>query len=219
MAPMNAQAEAWLEMDVRLRLGSLDLNLDFQARRPAVAIVGPSGSGKSTLLRILAGLEPRATGSVRFRGESWQDNGGVEVPPWNRRVGWVPQDNLLFPHLTVRENLAFSDPPPADVGAIAEDLGVTGLLDRRSRKLSGGERQRVALGRALLARPRLLLLDEAFSALDRSRRGEVQNRLQEWTSTHDVRLILVSHDEKDVEALCPERWELSHGRLVRLTPG
>jgi len=208
-----------MEVAVRLRLGPLDLDLDFQARQPAVAIVGPSGSGKSTLLRILAGLEPRATGSVRFREETWQDNGGVQVPPWDRRVGWVPQDNLLFSHLTVRENLAFSGPAAADVGAIAEDLGVTELLDRRSRKLSGGERQRVAMGRALLARPRLLLLDEAFSALDRSRRGEVQGRLQEWTRAHDVRLILVSHDEKDVEALCPERWELSGGRLTRLTPG
>jgi molybdate transport system ATP-binding protein len=214
---MNGTRSPWLLGAARLELGGLSLDAEFRFSDPRVAVVGPSGSGKSTLLRIVAGLESRAIGELEVDGERWLNGGGPSIPPWHRRVGWVPQHDQLFPHLTVRENLAFSSPAPPAVEEMAKDLGLAGLLERRPRKLSGGERQRVALGRALLSRPRVLLLDEPFSALDRSGRAEVVGRLSAWLDTHDVRLVLVSHDERDVEALCPERWELSGGTMTRLT--
>ena len=207
----------WLTCSTRLQLGGLDLAADFQFAEGRAAIVGPSGAGKSTLLRVIAGLEARASGSLVVDGAAWLNGGGPSIPPWERGVGWVPQHDQLFPHLTVRENLAFSTPGSTAVEEMAADLGLVGLMDRRPRKLSGGERQRVALGRALLSRPRVLLLDEPFSALDRSGRLDVVARLSAWMDTHDVRLVLVSHDERDVEALCPERWELSAGSMTCLT--
>jgi molybdate transport system ATP-binding protein len=212
-------AGGWtLNLTAELHLGPLFLKLELQAREGALAVTGPSGSGKTTLLRILAGLEPRARGRVEVAGEVWQDSStGRFLPPWERGVGWVPQDDLLFPHLSVRENLAFGGGTRSEVTDMARALGVLDLLDRRPRRLSGGERQRVALGRALLSRPRLLLLDEPFSALDRARRASVQATVLDWTARNRVPLLLVSHDDRDVASLARELWELSRGELIRLS--
>ena len=141
---------------------------------------------------------------------------GFFLEPWERRVGWVPQDDLLFPHLTVRQNLAFAGANTGDVEETAEMISVQPLLERRPRNLSGGERQRVALGRALLARPELLLLDEPFSALDRPLRLDLVRRVQELAERAGIVLVLVSHDEGDAAALAEERWLLVDGQLTRL---
>lgn len=205
-----------LEVAVEVPLGSRVLRLALESRHPALAIVGPSGAGKSTLLRTVAGLEPRARGFVRVDGAVWQDAGaGIRVPAWERRVGWVPQDALLFPHLSVRENLAYAGAERGDVEAVAALLQVDGLLDRRPRRLSGGERQRVALGRALLSRPRLLLLDEPFSALDRPLRSQLTSSVAALARERGLPLLLVSHDEADAAALAGERWHLADGVLAR----
>lgn len=211
--------DAWqgLRMAVRVPLEAhpLDVTLDTSAR--AVAIVGPSGAGKSTLLRVLAGLERRARGEVVVDGETWlHPTQGVLVPPWERRVGWVPQELLLFPHLSVRENLGYAGVEAADVEATAKLLQVGHLLDRRPRRLSGGERQRVALGRALLSKPRLLLLDEPFSALDRSLRDQLSGTVKRLAEERGVPLVLVSHDEADTKVLAEERWHLRDGALEPL---
>jgi molybdate transport system ATP-binding protein len=203
-----------LDVDVRLRLGSLSLAVAWQTRARTVALTGPSGSGKSTILRILAGLEQRAVGRVRFDGTTWQD-AGVRVPPHDRRVGWVPQDGCLFPHLSVRGNLAYAGAPDADVRALADRLGIGALLDRRPRNLSGGERQRVALGRALLSRPRLLLLDEPFAALDDDLRARLADDLASIGRERSLPVVVVSHHAADVEALAEERWTIADGALVR----
>jgi molybdate transport system ATP-binding protein len=193
----------------------LDVHLLTNAR--SLAVVGPSGAGKSSLLRILAGVERSVPGLVRFAGEIWSETStGTFLPPWGRRVGWVPQDNLLFPHLSVRENLAFAGASPEEVAAVARDLGAADLLGRRPGRLSGGERQRVALGRALLSRPRLLLLDEPFSALDRPLRKEVAGVVDAFSRRSGAPLVLVSHDEEDVGALVEERWILTEGSLSPL---
>ena len=197
-----AEGAPWIELHLKISLGTLALEADLVSKRHAVAVVGPSGSGKSTLLRVLAGVERGASGVFR--------------PPWARGVGWVPQDALLFPHLNVSENLAYSGAPRTRVQEMARLLSVDALLDRRPRRLSGGEQQRVALGRALLSEPGLLLLDEPFSALDRPLRAQVAERVRTFCSEREVPVLLVSHDERDAQALAEEQWLVEDGRLQRL---
>ncbi len=209
-----------LEASVRLPLDAVELDVSIDTMSTAVAIVGPSGAGKSTLLRILAGVERRAEGTVRFRGETWQDSEkGVWMPPWRRGVGWVPQDELLFPHLSVSENLGYAGASETAIDEMARLLSVDHLSSRRPRYLSGGERQRVALGRALLASPRLLLLDEPFSALDRVLRREVVEKVSSLARDRSIPLVLVSHDETDAELMADERWILSGGVLRKEEAG
>jgi len=131
-------------------------------------------------------------------------------------VGWVPQEYLLFPHLSVLDNLTFAGAAAEEAIRVGGLLMVSHLVDRKPRGLSGGEQQRVALGRALLANPRILLLDEPFSALDRPLRNHVAAQLRDFVRETDTLLVLVSHDEADAVALAQEHWLLSHGRLERV---
>ena len=212
---MSAEA-ASLHARIRLPLDAFELDVEWSPSSATVAIVGPSGSGKTSLLRVLAGLEPAAQGTVRVNGEVWLDtDAGVSVPAWERRVGWVPQEALLFPHLSVRENLAYTGPDPSNVADVSEVLSLSELLDRRPRFLSGGERQRVALGRALLSNPKLLLLDEPFSALDRPLRLEIATTVRDYARKHGTPLVLVSHDEGDAELMADQSWTLAAGRLTK----
>ncbi|MSQ00869.1 MAG: ATP-binding cassette domain-containing protein [Myxococcales bacterium] len=203
-------AEPWLEVALRVPLGTLALEVDLSTSAAAVGVVGPSGGGKTTLLRALAGVERRASGTVRALGVMWQGP-GVFLAPWKRRVGWVPQDAALFPHLDVRENLAYAQRERLD--EIARLLGLAALLTRAPRNLSGGERQRVALGRALLSRPSLLLLDEPFAALDRPLRARLARDVAAWCADRRIPTLLVTHDERDLEAFSAERWEITDGRV------
>ena len=205
------------EVDINLPVGAGEQEIRLESDALSVAVFGPSGGGKSTFLRTLAGVERRSSGTVRFGGEVWLDSKkGIFIPPWERRVGWVPQDYLLFPHLRVRDNLGYGGGSPQEVREVAELLFVDHLLDRRPRRLSGGEQQRVALGRALLSRPKILLLDEPFSALDRPLRNRVGSQLGAYMEKRKIPLVLVSHDEADAAALAQEHWMLSQGRLVRI---
>jgi molybdate transport system ATP-binding protein len=201
--------EPWLCADLHAPMGRGRLVARLEVRAPVLGVVGPSGGGKTTLLRILAGLVPGARGTLRVFGEDWQSP--TPRPPWLRRVGWVPQEGALFPHLSVRENLAYAGPNPLFEEAVAM-LGLGALLDRAPRHLSGGERQRVALGRALLSRPRLLLLDEPFAALDRPRREALARDLAGWLARHNLTLALVTHDERDLLPFSAEVVELVEGR-------
>ena len=203
-----------LELEIVIRIGQLALTADLHTAANAVALVGPSGSGKSTVLRVIAGLERRATGAVRFGGAVWQQ-GSLRVPPHRRGVGWVPQDACLFPHLSVAQNLGYAGASPSDVRAMADRLGVGSLLDRQPRNLSGGERQRVALGRALLAKPRLLLLDEPFAALDDTLRARLAADVLAIVRERKLVLVVVSHHPADVEALAEERFTIAEGALRR----
>ena len=210
--PADTNFHLGLDLEIPFTGGGLRVELNTASTR--IAVVGPSGSGKSTILRILAGVERRAYGTVLVKEHCWQDSSnGTWVPSWDRRVGWVPQETLLFPHLTVRENLSYGGALPDWVSETAALLQIEDLLDRRSRRLSGGERQRVALGRALLSKPRLLLLDEPFSALDRPLRGELSELVSDWALDRSVPIVLVSHNEEDAKWLAEERWHVGGGSL------
>lgn len=214
----SGTARPWkgIQMDVQVPLGTRTLRAALVTASPAVAVVGPSGSGKTTLVRILAGVARRARGTLTVDGRTWMDETGSRLPPWDRKVGWAPQDVLLFPHLSVRENMAYAGADDGEVEAMAELFHIADLLERRPRNLSGGERQRVAVGRALLASPRLLLLDEPFSALDRPLRATLARTVRELLDRRDIPLVLVSHDEEDAEVLAEERWHLADGVLARI---
>lgn len=207
--------EPVVDVDVRLHRGPRTWTLALRSTARRVGIFGPSGAGKTTLLRVLAGLEREATGPVTVDGRALQGPDGF-VPPWKREVGWVPQEATLFPHATVLGNLRWAGAPAEVARRVAADLAVEALLDRRPRHLSGGERQRVALGRALLATPRLLLLDEPFTALDPALRERVTGVVDAWCARHDPVLVLVSHERGDLARLCTEAWEArSNGSLTR----
>ncbi|MBI3299642.1 MAG: ATP-binding cassette domain-containing protein [Elusimicrobia bacterium] len=204
-----------LELLGRVETGSLSLALDLATDGRAVAVSGPSGAGKSTLLKVLAGLKRLGPGGrLSVAGDSWQGEASF-VPPWRRPVGWVPQDCLLFPHLTVRANLLFGCPDPGLLPGVVERLEIGPLLERRPTTLSGGERQRTAIGRALLRRPRLLLLDEPFSALDDALRARVAAALDELRRSWEMTLVMATHSRTDAASLAEEAWVLEAGVLRR----
>lgn len=197
----------------RLPLGASSLEVDLDSTSPALSLSGPTGSGKTTLLRVLAGLRRLEDGQVEVGGEAWQD-GRRCLPAWRRGIGWAPQEALLFPHRTVRDNAAFAARSQADAAAVIEAFELGGLLDRWPANLSGGERQRVALARAFAARPKLLLLDEPFSALDSASRARAIAAVRRLSETWGLPFVLVTHDAGDAAALAQERWEIRDGRLL-----
>jgi len=175
-------------------------------------VVGPSGSGKTTLLHVLAGIQ-ESDEAVLGVGPGRLD----DRPPWKRSVGLVVQDAMLFPLLDVRRNLCFGLDRATgrfDLQEVAALLEIGHLLDRRVRNLSGGEKQRVAIGRALLSEPELLLLDEPFAALDAPRRDRLIQHLLEIQQAWDLPIVLVSHHSAAVQPLVGEVFHLNEGRLV-----
>ncbi|MFZ1680440.1 MAG: molybdenum ABC transporter ATP-binding protein [Rhizobiaceae bacterium] len=207
----------------------LDLDLSFSAGPFTLAVkehivlegitglFGASGSGKSTLLRILAGLETRARGRIAFNGTVWQDGRRI-VPAHRRRVGMVFQDGRLFSHLDVRGNLAYGRKRAAETrfgfDQVVDALDLSPLLGRRTHAMSGGERQRVAIGRALLAAPTLLLLDEPLSALDEGRKGEILPYLERLRDDFALPMIHVSHSAAEMARLAGTVVVLDNGRIT-----
>ena len=186
-------------------------------------LFGASGSGKTTLLRALAGLDRPEEGTITFAGETWLDAGaGAFVPPQRRGVGLLFQDYALFPHLTVAGNVGFGlrrgDAREARVREVADRLGLAELLGRRPAALSGGQRQRVALARALAPRPRLLLLDEPFSALDAPARVELRGELRRTLETSGVPAIVVTHDRVEALALGDRMVVMVDGAIRQVGP-
>ena len=211
-----------LDVDVAFPLEPFGLDVRITLERHGVTTLsGPSGAGKTTLLRCIAGLERPYAGHVRWGAESWYDaSRGIDVPVHLRGVGYVSQQAHLFPHLDVRGNLDYGArragdrPGVADEPALLEALGVTPLLGRRIRHLSGGERQRVAIGRALLARPRLLLLDEPVSALDEQSTLDVHEALERVLARLPVPALYVSHDLREAARLADRMLWMEHGRIT-----
>ena len=212
-----------LAVDVRHRLGAFALEARFESHGRLTALFGRSGSGKTTLVNIIAGLIRPDHGRVVVDGETVVDTErGIFVPKHRRRVGYVFQEGRLFPHLTVRQNLAYGRwfVPRAQRYARPDDiielLGIGALLDRRPGSLSGGEKQRVAIGRALLASPRLLLMDEPLAALDDARKLEILPYVERLRDVAKVPIVYVSHAVAEVTRLATTVVLMSDGRIAAI---
>jgi molybdate transport system ATP-binding protein len=213
-----------LTAHVALQLGSLDLDVTLDADDgQTVAILGPNGAGKTTLLRALAGLVPLDRGRVELDGVVLDDGDRIFLQPERRPIGVVFQDYLLFPHLSVLENVAFGlrsrgASRRTAREAAADSLERVGLTDRagvKPRELSGGQAQRVALARATATQPRLLLLDEPLAALDQSARGVTRRELRRHLATFPGIRLLVTHDPLDAAALADHLVIVENGRVVQ----
>jgi len=215
-----------LEVEVVKRLGGFLLQADFAAPTPGViALFGRSGSGKTTLVNVISGLLAAQTARVRLAGETLSDTrAGVWVPPERRRIGYVFQEARLFPHLTVADNLRYgarrarAAPSVISFEEVEALLGLAPFLRRRPHQLSGGERQRVAIGRALLSQPRLLLLDEPFASLDAARREELLPYLVALRDRLSIPMVYVSHQFEEVLRLATHLVLLEAGRVLAHGP-
>lgn len=215
-----------IRIALRGKLGRFTLDAAFTVPASGVtALFGPSGCGKTSVLRCVAGLQRVDDGLVDVAGDVWQD-GGLFLPPHRRPLGYVFQEASLFPHLTVEQNLLYGAKravPTSGRPAIARDevidlLGLERLRDRAPHHLSGGERQRVAIGRALLAQPALLLMDEPLSALDRPTREEILPFLERLHERLSLPVFYVSHDIGEVERLADTLVLMEAGRVVAEGP-
>ena len=210
-----------LEVNIRKSRGSFRLNAAFSMRKPGViALFGPSGCGKSTLIQCLTGLAAPDSGTVELNGDIFFDSErGINVPVQRRGIGCVFQDARLFPHFTVRGNLKFGAARTRRTATIAFDdivdlLDLSALLGRRPGRLSGGEKQRVAIGRALLSQPRLLLLDEPLAALDYARRDEVLPYLEVLRDRLAIPMVYVSHQFDEVLRLATDLVLMREGSIL-----
>jgi molybdate transport system ATP-binding protein len=214
-----------LEFDCFLRYPSgFTLDSSFTTRTSVTVLSGPSGSGKTTILSILAGLRRPDRGRIRLDSTVLFDSAAkVDLPPESRRIGYVFQDYLLFPHLSVRRNLLYGwrrrppDARPPSLERVVEVLQLADTLDRLPHTLSGGQRQRVALGRALLCGPRLLLFDEPLASVDEALRqrvlGYIEQVLHEW----DIPTLYVTHNAAETERLARQIVRLEAGRVMDIS--
>lgn len=213
-----------LEVSLRHDFGSFDIEADFTAPEGVTALFGPSGSGKTTIVNTVAGLLRPQTGRVTAGGEVLLDTArSLFLPPARRRIGYVFQEPRLFPHLSVRSNLLYGArfAPKGATGPefdkVIGMLGIEALLSRRPGALSGGEKARVAIGRALLSKPRLLLLDEPLAALDAARREEILPFIERLRDA-GLPVLLVSHSIAEVARLAQTIVLMRRGRIVASGP-
>ncbi|HBS50436.1 MAG TPA: molybdenum ABC transporter ATP-binding protein [Rhodobacteraceae bacterium] len=214
-----------LSVTLRHALPGLTLDVAFDAEPGITALFGHSGSGKTTVVNAVAGLMRPDAGRITLHGETLFDSArNVNLPVHRRRLGYVFQDARLFPHLSVRRNLGYGqryaprDAPGPSLEEVCALLGLEALLERRPGALSGGEKQRVAIGRALLPRPRMLLLDEPLAALDPARKAEILPYLERLRDGTGIPMLYVSHSVSEVARLATTVVLLDRGRAIRTGP-
>ena len=212
-----------LRVDVAKQLGEFSIEASFTSEGRVTGLFGASGAGKTSLINMIAGLLKPDRGIIAIDNETLDDTASrVHVPPYRRRIGYVFQDARLFPHLDVSQNLDYGRRmnglarDPASEARITDLLDIGGLKDRRPGQLSGGERQRVALGRALLSKPRLLLLDEPLGSLDEGRKVEILPYLVRLRDEGGIPMVYVSHDAAELRQLATQIVMLRHGRVTAL---
>ena len=210
-----------LHVDVSKQLGEFSVQASFESAGRVTGLFGASGAGKTSLINMIAGLLRPDRGTIAIDGETLDDTAGrTHVPAYRRRIGYVFQDARLFPHLDIRQNLDYGRrmnrlaDVPAQRARVTDLLDIGGLLDRRPGQLSGGERQRVALGRALLAQPRLLLLDEPMGSLDEERKLEILPYLVRLRDVAGIPMVYVSHDADEMRQLATQVVMLKRGRVT-----
>lgn len=210
-----------LAVHVERQLGEFAVNVSFTSDTAATALFGPSGSGKTSVINMIAGLLNPERGRIVLGDDVLFDSAaGINMPAWRRHIGYVFQEGRLFPHLSVKRNLDFGrwisgrarDPRQHD--HVIEMLDIGHLLDRQPGKLSGGERQRIAVGRALLMQPRLLLLDEPLASLDAARKREILPYFERLRDDARVPLIYVSHNAAEIKRLANRVVRLESGKVV-----
>ena len=210
-----------LAMTVTKQLGDFTLDISFESDSRVTGLFGASGAGKTSVINMIAGLIRPDRGTIMVDGTTLDDSATrVHVPPHLRRIGYVFQEARLFPHLSVAQNLDYG----RRMNGLARDemhlqriialLDIGHLLTRRSGQLSGGERQRIALGRALLSKPRLLLLDEPLGALDESRKAEILPYLIRLRDDDSVPMVYVSHDADEMRQLAGSVVILRRGQVA-----
>lgn len=213
-----------IDIHVQLDLGDFQLDANFETDGTGVtAIYGPSGCGKTTLLRAIAGLQKIDQGSIKVAGEIWHDQ-GIRLPVHRRRVGYIFQQPSLFLHLNVQQNLEYGQNRSVENSShivfqeIVELLDIGELLPRRVQNLSGGEQQRVAIGRALLANPKLLLMDEPLASLDAARKKEILPYLDRLHKNLAMPIFYVSHSLDEVARLADQLVLMQKGRVLACGP-
>jgi molybdate transport system ATP-binding protein len=210
-----------IEIAVDHAQGDFSITTDIRASGRVLALCGPSGAGKTTLLDIVAGLRRPRRGRVAVDGAVFFDSsGGIDLPARLRRIGYVFQEPRLFPHLSVTGNLNYGarfaarGPGLVSFDPVVALLGLEALLKRGTEKLSGGEKQRVAIGRALLSNPRVLLMDEPLTAIDESRRRDILRLIETLRDAFAIPIVFVSHRASEVERLASDIAEIESGRVV-----
>jgi molybdate transport system ATP-binding protein len=214
-----------LSVALRHAFGDFTLDAAFEAPPGITVLFGRSGSGKTSIVNAVAGLLRPDAGRIEVDGRVLLDTErGIFLPPDRRRVGYVFQEGRLFPHLTVRQNLAYgrwfapAGAPKEDIGRTVDMLGIGHLLDRRPGALSGGEKSRVALGRALLAAPSLILADEPLAALDEARKAEILPYFERLRDDSAIPILYVSHAAAEVARLATTVVAVQAGRIVGQGP-
>lgn len=210
-----------LNVEIEQRLGGFELNVAFSSTQAVTALFGRSGSGKTSIINAIAGLNRPAHGRIELNGEVLFDSArGIDLPIERRRIGYVFQEGRLFPHLTVKQNLLYGYRKSEQGARLAEPdavialLGLDHLMVRRPAALSGGEKQRVAIGRALLANPRLLLMDEPLASLDGHRKTEILDYIELMRDSIDLPIIYVSHAVDEVVRLADQVVLVAEGRVA-----
>jgi len=210
-----------IDVDIDQQLGAFRLAVKFSAEAPIVGLFGRSGAGKSSVINAIAGITKPARGHVCINDVSLFDAAkGVDLPPEDRRIGYVFQDALLFPHMDVRANLLYgqrlrpSEDRFIEEERVVELLGLGELLRRKPNTLSGGEKQRVAIGRALLAQPRILLMDEPLAALDIPRKSEILEYIERLRDELSIPIVYVSHSVAEISRLADTVVVLSDGKCI-----
>ena len=193
---------------------NMELNVKIELKKGEfLAVTGESGSGKTTLLRIIAGLE-KAKGRIKVGNEIWQDDKKF-LPPQKREIGYVFQDFALFPNMNVLQNLLYVKKDIDFAMYLLKLSGIENLKERFPNTLSGGQKQRVALCRALMRKPKILLLDEPFSALDEKRREDLQEKLYLFHKKFDLTTIMVTHSSNEIYKLADNMLELKYGKQIK----